>query len=440
MKRFASISKHNDIAVITVDNPPVNALGPGVAEDIHDAIVRAAADPDVLALILTGSGRTFIAGGDIRHLEEPKSHVGQIWREEMERLDKPVLAAIHGYALGGGLEAALCCHYRIATRSARLGLPEVRIGIVPGGGGTQRLPRLIGVRAALDLIVSGRHITADEAKQIGLLDAIVEDDNLGGAALRFARDIAAKRPIPRTGEMGDKLGDRAANAAIFTDIHRQIAARAGNQLAPHYCIACVEAAVDLPLQEGLAREQALFNDLCRSEESRALKHVFWSERRCSSGANAQGTMPVASNTSGGVIATRSRAPFIAEMVALIEQGAVPEKIDEVMLDFGFSAGPFAAWKVVGLDIARPTGRTCATLDGCVSNEEMRDRLLLAAVNEAARMIEEGIARSASDIDVVWINGFGFPRYRGGLMYWAEHELSWPRVVDMLNVWHIHLGA
>ena len=162
-----SLERHGDIGVITVNYPPVNALGPGVAEGIKDCLAHANTDPAIKAMVLIGAGRSFIAGADIRGFgtNRPRLPLGQRVYDMLDASEKPVIAAIHGYALGGGLEIAMACHYRIALPSAKVGLPEVLIGILPGGGGTQRLPRLIGAKAALDMIVTGRHVPAPEAKQ-----------------------------------------------------------------------------------------------------------------------------------------------------------------------------------------------------------------------------------------------------------------------------------
>src|SRR6202158_2285039 len=195
--RFENIE---GIGVITVDNPPVNALSPGVPDGIVAAVDRGDADPAVKAMVLIGAGRSFIAGADIRQFGKAPSRPANARRhyDVTDDSPKPVVAAIHGYALGGGLETALACHYRVAVPSAKVGLPEVLIGILPGGGGTQRLPRLVGPKAALELITSGRHVPAEEAQRLGIIDEIVpESSGLRPAAIAFARRVADKRPLPR---------------------------------------------------------------------------------------------------------------------------------------------------------------------------------------------------------------------------------------------------
>src|SRR5918912_1639866 len=172
------------IGVITIDNPPVNALGPGVREGIIDALERGNADPNVRAMVLIGAGRSFIAGADIRQFGKPRPQPARRSTDVLDESAKPIVAAIHGYALGGGLEHALSCNYRIAVPSAKVGLPEVLIGVLPGGGGTQRLPRLIGPKAAMEMIVSGRHVPAEEAKALGIIDELVpEGSDLREAAI-----------------------------------------------------------------------------------------------------------------------------------------------------------------------------------------------------------------------------------------------------------------
>ena len=203
------LEKDNDIGVIVVDYPPVNALGPGVADGIVDALNRGNADPEIRAMVLIGAGRSFIAGADIRGFGtgRKRAPLGSRTYDVMDRSAKPVVAAIHGYALGGGLENALGCHYRIAVPSAKVGLPEVLIGILPGGGGTQRLPRLVGPKVALDMITSGRHVPAPEALALGILDEVLpEGADLRSSAVAYARRIADIRPLPR-------VRDRASRQA-----------------------------------------------------------------------------------------------------------------------------------------------------------------------------------------------------------------------------------
>ena len=264
------------VGVIVVDNPPVNALSPGVPEGILRCLDEALADVAVTVIVLTGAGRSFIAGADIREFGKGRvrAPIGESFIDKLDFSPKPIVAAIHGYALGGGLETAMGCNYRVAVRSAKVGLPEVLIGLLPGGGGTQRLPRLAGPKAALEMITSGRHVPAEEAKSLGIIDEIIEADLLEGA-IKFAKRVAAIRPLPQVSANSSKL---AVDPGLFDATRKAIARRARNQKAPYNCIACVEAAVALPFLEGLARERELFGELENSAESRALRYVFFAER------------------------------------------------------------------------------------------------------------------------------------------------------------------
>ncbi len=270
------LEKDGDIGVIIVNYPPVNALGPGVADGIIACLNQANADPSIKAMVLMGDGRSFIAGADIRGFGTGRKRppLGERTYDVMDRSTKPIVAAIHGYALGGGLENAMGCHYRIAVPSAKVGLPEVLIGILPGGGGTQRLPRLAGPQTALEMIVSGRHVPAPEALKLGILDEVLpEGANLREAAVAKARAVADIRPLPR-------VRDREAKAdpGIFDAMRKSIARRARNQKAPYNCILAVEAACTLPFDEGMKREQELFLELENADEAKALRYAFFAER------------------------------------------------------------------------------------------------------------------------------------------------------------------
>ncbi|MFQ5959560.1 MAG: 3-hydroxyacyl-CoA dehydrogenase NAD-binding domain-containing protein, partial [Alphaproteobacteria bacterium] len=302
MSERVEYAKRGGIGVITVDNPPVNALSVGVPQGIIDALDQGASDPEVEAFVLMGAGRTFIAGADIREFGKPHPPGATTIRDVIDRLEaapKPVVAAIHGSALGGGLEVAMGCHYRCAVASARLGQPEVKLGIIPGAGGTQRLPRLVGVEAALEMIVGGEPITAEKARALGLIDAIVAGDLAAGAAA-FAERLAAEGRPPRKARDDDaKLGDGAD--ALFDAMRQRVARRARGQLAPFHCIDAVEAAVKLPFDDGIARERELFEECLASPQSKALMHVFFAERAA---AKVEGiskdtpTLPI--NTAGVV--------------------------------------------------------------------------------------------------------------------------------------------
>jgi 3-hydroxyacyl-CoA dehydrogenase len=665
----------NGIGIITVDNPPVNALSPGVPEGIVAALDKGNADPSVTAMVLIGAGRSFIAGADIRQFGKgpPRPAPARRHYDVMDQSPKPVVAAIHGYALGGGLETALACHYRVAVPSARVGLPEVLIGILPGAGGTQRLPRLIGPKAALEMITSGRHVPAEEAAKLGIIDELATEGELKASAIVFARKIADERPLPVIRNTHSRLAE--GTAELFDNMRKSIARRARNQRAPDACIEAVEAACKLPFDEGCALERKLFDVQVNSEEAKALRYAFFAEREVAKipfipadtklrptdnpavvGAGTMGggiamsfadhgfevkitdatpealergmariksnyetsvkrgslaqheyerrfarihpvpsiddladcdvvieavfeqidvkrdvwkkldaVMPqgalLYSNTSGididimanatkrpqdvagthffapanvmklfevvkgtksandvlatamalgrkigkvsglagnsdGFLANRSRAPFSMEMSILVEEGALPEQIDKVMVDYGYPVGPFVVSDISGLDIGYDTRKRRAEMypnyrkspisDRIVeagrlglktnagwyryepgdrtphpdpevhriiketaaefgfpqrsdfTDEEILKRLLFASVNEACKILEEGVALRASDIDVMWLHGFGFPRYRGGLMYWAD-TIGVREVYNQIASWHQRFG-
>jgi 3-hydroxyacyl-CoA dehydrogenase len=663
------------IGVITVDYPPVNALGPGVREGIIASVDKGNADPAVKAMVLIGAGRSFIAGADIRQFGKPRPVLPRVSHDVLDSSGKPIVAAIHGFALGGGLEHALSSHYRVAVASAKVGLPEVLIGILPGGGGTQRLPRLIGPKAAMEMIVSGRHVPATEAKALGIVDAIVPGKDLRREAIEFAKTIADKRPLPRVRDRTDRIAEAKADPGMFDAMRKSIARKARNQQAPYHCIACVEAAVTQPFDEGIQTEQRLFKELENADEAKALRYAFFAEREVAKIPNAPadlkpariktaavigaGTMgggiamcfadfgipvkvlevspdvlergmqrvrdnyatsvkrgslsqaemdarlkriqPVeryedigdadvvieavferidvkkdvftkldavmkpgallltnssaidtdimanvtkrpqdvagahffapanvmklfevvkgtktsietivsamkvgrdigkisaVAGTCDGYAANRSRAPFQTEMMLMLEEGALPEQIDKVMVDFGYPVGPFTVGDMSGLDIgydtrkrraaANPNFRKLHVPDRLVemgrkgqktgagwyryekgdrtphpdevvksviadvarefgieqrtfTDDEILRRLLYASVNEACKILEEGKAYRASDIDVMWLHGFGYPRYRGGLMFWADN-IGVKEVYRQIVEWHQRYGA
>jgi 3-hydroxyacyl-CoA dehydrogenase len=674
-KPLVRFDVQDGIGVITIDNPPVNALGPGVRDGIVEALEKGEADPAVKAMVMIGAGRSFIAGADIRQFGKPRPLPKRPAYEVMDAGTKPVVAAIHGYALGGGLEHALSCHYRIAVPSAKVGLPEVLIGILPGGGGTQRLPRLIGPKAAMEMIVSGRHVPAEEAKALGIVDAIVPGKDLRSEAIAYAKEIAAKRPLPRVRDKTDKLAEAKADPGMFDAMRKTIARKARNQKAPYHCIACVEAAVSQPFDQGIATERRLFAELENADEAKALRYAFFAEREVAKlpgqpkdlvlpevetaaviGAGTMGggiamsfadfglpvklldvspevltkgmqrirdtyaasvkrgslkqaemdermariepvetyeaiadcdavieavfeRMPVKkevfakldqvmkpgallfTNTSAldidaiagvtkrpeavagthffvpanvmktfevvdgaktspatlaaamklgraigkisayagncdGFVANRTRIPFNLEQGLMIEEGALPEQVDKVMFEFGYPVGPFAVNDMSGLDISYDTRKRRAAENAnyrglpitdrlvelgrlgqktgkgwyryekgdrtpivdpethaiikevakdkgfeqrIFSDEEILRRLLFSSVNEACKILEEGKALRASDIDVMWLNGFGFPRYRGGLMFWAD-QIGAREVYNQIAIWHQRYGA
>ncbi len=287
MSELVSLTRDGEIGVITVDNPPVNALSPGVPEGIAAAVERIKNDDSIKGGVLIGAGRTFIAGADIKEFGKITS--GQRKRDlnflevikAIEDSPKPMVAAIHGTAFGGGLEVAMGFHYRVAVPSAQVGQPEVKLGIIPGAAGTQRLPRLAGVAKATQMCADGNPIGAKEALEFGIVDRIVEGDLLQGAIAFLREKIASGEKPPKTRERNDKLGDAATNAAIFEAARAQARKTARGMMAPLAAIDAVEAATKLPFDEGCAREAELFKQCLFSDQSKALIHVFFGEREVS---------------------------------------------------------------------------------------------------------------------------------------------------------------
>ena len=647
---FVDLDRRGRIAVLTVNNPPVNALSHGVRLGLRDGLRQAVADPAVGAIVIVCAGRTFIAGADITEFGKPPKEPGL--HEVLgliETSPKPVVAAVHGTALGGGLEVTLACHWRVGVRAARFGLPEVKLGLLPGAGGTQRLPRVVGVPKALQMIVSGDPIGGEEAQRLGLVDELVDGD-LAAAGVAYAeRVLAEQRPLRKIRDMDDKTGAVRGTPEVFAEFRKSVARQTRGFRAPENCIKAVEAAVALPFEEGLKRERELFLELMSSAESKAQRYIFCAEREAAKvpdvppdtptltitkaavlGAGTmgggiamnfasvgipvtvvevnrealdrglgvvrknyeataskgrltaadvekrmgliQGTtdfgaiadadivieavfeeMPIkkevfakidklckrdavlATNTSTldvNEIASATARPesvigmhffspanvmrllevvrgaktskvavatamavgrriakvpvcvgvcygFVGnrmlhqrgrEAEKLILEGALPQQVDEVLYDFGFPMGPFAMGDLAGLDVGwrirkgrgvkspvadricelgrfgqktgagyfryekgdrtpRPdpeveklileVAREQGIQRRAIPEQEILERLLYPMVNEGAKILEEKIAIRASDIDVIWIYGYGWPVYRGGPMFWAD---------------------
>lgn len=656
-----TLTREGDIAVVTLNSPPVNALSANVREGLFEGFKAAIADDAAKAIVLICDGRTFIAGADITEFgQAPKGPGLHDVQAMIEDAPKPVVAAVHGTALGGGLEVALVCHYRVVVPSAKMGLPEVNLGLLPGAGGTQRLPRVTGVEKALDLMTSGRHASAKEAHESGLADAIVEEGKLLEGAIAFAQKIVADNaPLKKIRERDDKVAEARGKPEIFEAFRKSIARKARGFLAPEYNIQCIEAAVNLPFDEGMKVEAKLFRELVTGEQSAAQRHVFFAERQVakipdvpkdtplidikSVGIIGAGTMgggiamnfvnagiPVtiveqaqerldaglgvvrknyensakrgrfpmedvdkrmdmftgttnledladkdliieaifenmdvkkdvfgkldkivkqgsilatntsaldideiatattrpeaviglhffspanvmklleivrADKTSNEVIATsmalakkigkvgvlvgvcpgfvgnRLLAQRQREANKLILEGAMPWDVDRVLYDFGLPMGPFAMSDLAGLDLGwnkeTSKGETLRdilcekdrrgqkTSKGFydydenrvpspskeveaiirqyaeerqiqqreISDEEILERCLLPMVNEGYKILEEGKAIRASDIDIVWIMGYGWPRYRGGPMWWGENSVGLEKVLDRMK--------
>lgn len=649
------ISKTLDggILAILADNPPVNALGADLRAALHDVIIRASGDPAVEAIVIGCAGRTFFAGADIREFGQPQREPSLVALiAAIEASDKPVVAAIHGTALGGGLEVAMACHYRLATASAKLGLPEVKLGLLPGATGTQRLPRLVGIEEACRMAVSGDPVDATTAARIGLVDRVVDEADPLPAAIVFAREIVGKTFV--------RTRDRvvAGDMAAIVDYFEHNRSKLRGLDAPVAIRHCLEAAMALPFDEGVAIEREGFVRLRDGEQSKALRHYFFAERAAAKidgldasaeplpvqkvGVIGAGTMGggiaitflmagfdvviveqdqqrldagvallqdnlsktarrkglgtdridamkarlspslsyeavadcdlvieavfelmdvkqallarldaivqpgaiLASNTSYldldaiasatsrpesvvglhffspanimklleivrgartsdavlatamhlarrigkvgvvsgvcyGFIGNRMLAARQRQAMKLIEEGAKVVDVDRALVEFGLPMGPFQMTDLAGLDIGwdprTSAGRTIrerlceaglrgqkngrgfydydaernrtpsaeaeqiilrfaedhAVAQRSIEADEIIERLLYPMINEGALILEEGIAQRASDIDVVWVNGYGWPAWRGGPMFWAG-QIGLAKVVDGLR--------
>jgi len=278
MNQAVSIANQGQIAIISINNPPVNALSQAVRHGLVECVNKAISDQGTQAIVLICTGRTFIAGADISEFGKPP--LAPYLPDVLETLDacpKPIIAALHGTALGGGLETALACRYRIALDSSRVGLPEVNLGLIPGAGGTQRLPRIAGLENALDIITSGRHVSAKEALKLGVLDELSSNNDLLSTAIEFARQILASDDIkPRVSEI--KLENSAENRGVLENWKIRVSKKARGQESPLAAVESIKNAVELSFSEGLKKERELFMACMASPQSKALRHVFFAER------------------------------------------------------------------------------------------------------------------------------------------------------------------
>ena len=290
-RQVVTASQDGDIAVLTLDSPPVNALGLNLRRQIVSAIQKADADPATKAIVLIGAGRGFSGGADITEFTKaPVAPTLHDMFDTIEGASKPVIVAIHGTTLGGGLETALTCHYRVAVPSAKVGLPEVKLGILPGGGGTQRLPRLIGVEAALEAITSGTPFSAKAAKALGVIDEIVDENDLRGGAVAFAKKVVADgAKLRKVRDLDDKIAPARGKPEIFADFAKANARKFRGFEAPAKCIEAIKGAVDLPFDEGEKNERRLFVELLSGQQSAAQRHAFFAERQAGKVADVPDT-------------------------------------------------------------------------------------------------------------------------------------------------------
>ena len=372
---MVEISRYHDVAVLLVNNPPVNALSPGVPQAIEAALGHANGDASVRAIVLAGAGRTFMAGADIREFQknEPLPYIEHLCHCAcaVEDSAKPVVMAIHGTAFGAGLETALAGHYRVMAAGAQVGQPEVKLGLIPGAGGTQRLPRLIGMEKALEMCAFGEPVSAQDALACGLTDEIIPGD-LPAGTVEFARALPAALSKTRS------LRIAPFRDALFAEVREKVRAAMPGQLAPLLAMEALEAAsrfsFGLSFEDGMKYERELFLRCWRSTQSRALLYLFFAQRA----AAKQGA---AFDETKARVGERLARCYQAELQAL---AMTPEEMQGAL--YGDANEPAVA------------------------------RVVRALGEEGARIVEEGLVPRASDIDVIWTSGYGFPAWRGGPMF------------------------
>jgi 3-hydroxyacyl-CoA dehydrogenase len=330
------------VAVVTVDNPPVNALGPGVLEAIEEGVARGAADPDVRAIVLIGAGSTFVAGADIKVFNTLKTREQSLARSagtharlrRIEDTAKPLVAAIHGHALGGGLEVAMACHYRIAAPDAKVGQPEVLLGIIPGAGGTQRLPRLCGAALALEMCTAGKPVAAARALEAGIVDRIATGTLLDDAiAFGLERAAAGAR---KTRELTGRIADREAGVAACASTRAALASAARGTRAPVAAVEAIEGAFTLDFDAGSLRERELFAECVTSTESRALVHLFFAEREVAKVPGVPKETPTASIARAAVVGAGTMGGGIAMNYVNAGIPVLLKEVDSAALERGLA--------------------------------------------------------------------------------------------------------
>ncbi len=341
MSDLVQLTKDDGIAVITINNPPVNALSPGVPEGIAAAIEQINTDESVKAAVLIGGGKTFVAGADIKEFVKITSGKPAGGPDlpslllKIEDCRKPVVMAIHGSAFGGGLELAMSGHYRVAVPGAQVGQPEVKLGIIPGAAGTQRLPRLVGAAKAVEMCADGNPIKAAGALHCGIIDRLIEGDLLVGA-IAFAREVAGK-PVRKTRERNEKLGAAESNAPIFVAARENARKRQRGMIAPLAAIDAVEAATKLPFEEGCKLERKLFMDCLFSDQSKALIHVFFGEREVAKIPDIPKETPLISVNAAAVVGAGTMGGGIAMVLANAGIPVLLKDADQPALDRGLAS-------------------------------------------------------------------------------------------------------
>ncbi|WP_439372994.1 3-hydroxyacyl-CoA dehydrogenase NAD-binding domain-containing protein [Bradyrhizobium sp. DASA03120] len=391
MSEVVKLERHDEVGIVTVNSPPVNALSAAVRGGILECIKAAIADPAIKGIVLTCGGRTFIAGADITEFgKPPKPPALNDVLAEIEHSPKPVVAAIHGTALGGGLEVALACHFRVAVKEAKLGLPEVKLGLLPGAGGTQRLPRAVGPELAVKMIVGGDPIGAAEALENGLIEEIIEGPASGGEA--FVRKvIAEKRPLRRLRDDDSKIAAAKADRSIFTNAVAAMTKKSRGLEAPFAAADAVGYAIDLPFDEGLKKEREGFLKLVASDQSKAQRYAFFAEREAAKIAGVpEGTKPrpvnrvaiLGAGTMGGGIAMSFANAGVP--VTLIETGE-----EQLRRGMGIMQKNWEATAARGGIPADAPAKRMALINGVVGIENVGDAdLVIEAVFETMAVKKE----------------------------------------------------
>jgi 3-hydroxyacyl-CoA dehydrogenase len=411
-------------ALLTLASAPVNALSVALRQALLDRLSQALADPTVVAVVVTGAGNAFVAGADIREFGKPAPAGAATTADlarALESATKPVVAAINGVAAGGGLELALGCHARIAGPKARIGLPEVKLGLIPGAGGTQRLPRLIGVEPALELILTGELVTAEKARALGIVDGVESGDLLAAAAAMAERLAAEGKPPRRTSALEDKLAAARAKTDLFASYRKEWSRRARGQEAPQACIEAVELALQYPFEEAMARERAIFDRRVASPQSKALRHVFFAEREVAKVPDippSTATLPI---RRAGVVGCGTMGGGIAMNFANAGIPVTVLETEPALLDkgLGIVAKNYAATVAKGRLSQAEMEKRLALIQGTTSYDDLEDSdIVVEAVFEDMeakkkvfealdRIVKPGaiLATNTSTLDVDAIAGF-----------------------------------
>lgn len=401
MARLVRFRVIEGVAVVTLEAPPVNALSQRVRAGLWEAFARIGQNADIKAAVLMATGKMFSAGADIREFGKTLAPptLSQLC-DHIETCSKPVIAALHGQALGGGAELALAAHYRLASPDARIGLPEVALGLVPGAGGTQRLPRLIGADLALQMMISTNSVDTGTGQRIGLVDGVVQGD-LGSGAIAYAQNLLKQdKGVRRTRDNRLHFSDGRAHWQALSKAREAL--RASPLHAPERVVECVEAAALLPFEAGQAFEADAFERCLDHPQSIALRHIFVAERQIDAeliereGASFN---PVAPMGKAAVIRLRNAMRAAGDL--LVEQGVDEARIDGAMVAYGFRRGPFG------------------NRDEGAEDDRLVRQMVAALLVEGAQMVEQQAVQRPSDIDVLAVHGLGFPRRHGGPMRAAQ---------------------